>query len=275
MNTKHPYSVHSRQGAGNGSEDPRGNARQGDAAYSNRDHAAGEHSPHAKERAREAYAAAHEAHGADSGAGDPNNAAGMFDGMPSYSPSNFSPLGGLFADDGSESSGNGVPDTSPPLSDEQLVALCRQRVCPECSVKKEAEEIKLRSLADLDNARKRLAREKDEQVRFAAEAVLSDILPSLDNLDLALQHAGSHEACKNFVVGVQMTRKLMLDALQKHGLVQVGAMGEEFDPSRHEAVGMQDVPEVPEGYVCGLLSYGYTLKDRLLRPARVMVCKRS
>ena len=138
---------------------------------------------------------------------------------------------------------------------------------------KEAEDIKLRALADMDNTRKRLAREKEEHSRYAAENVLSDILPALDNLDLALSHAPQDQASKNFVIGVEMTRKLLLDSLSRHGLTTVGELGEEFDPAVHEAVNMEAHTEYPEGSVCGLMTRGYRLKDRLLRPARVAVCK--
>lgn len=190
----------------------------------------------------------------------------------------FGPIGGLFTDDVGGPTGHGLhaqegPGLLSTIPQETLEAECRKRVCPACPVKKEADAERLRALADLDNARKRLQREKEEQVRFAAEAVLADILPSLDNLDLALQHAGEHEACKNFVVGVRMTRKLLLEALSKHGLTMVGHVGEEFNPAFHEAVGMVHSQDVPDNHVCSLLSSGYTLNDRLLRPAKVMVCK--
>lgn len=198
--------------------------------------------------------------------------------------SRFGPIGGLFADDAAGPEGHGLhaqeeakfDNGGNPLSviaQEALEEECKKRVCPGCVVQKEAEDSRLRALADLENAKKRLAREREDQVRFAAESVLSDIIPSLDNLDLALLHAGDNEACKNFVVGVQMTRKLMQEALAKHGLMQAGAIGEEFNPAVHEAVAMQPSDTIPEGHVCGLLSSGYSLHGRLLRPAKVMVCK--
>lgn len=137
----------------------------------------------------------------------------------------------------------------------------------------EAEEIRLRALAEADNARKRLLREKDEAVRFAASAVLSDIIPSLDNLDLALEHAKGNAACKDFFVGVEMTRKLLMEALQKHGLSQVGAVGEIFDPAIHEAMSLVQDPAVPDGAISALMTRGYKLHDRLLRPAKVIVAK--
>lgn len=186
-------------------------------------------------------------------------------------------LGGLFtgAQDPSEFSADAGEDLLSVVPDDRLREECERRLCPSCPVKKEADEARLRALAELDNAKKRLAREREEQVRFAAEAVLGDILPSLDNLDLALQHAGNYEGCKDFVVGVQMTRKLLQDALSRHGLAQVGAVGEEFNPALHEAVGMVNAPDVPDNHVCSLLSSGYTLNGRLLRPARVVVCKKG
>lgn len=138
----------------------------------------------------------------------------------------------------------------------------------------EAEEIRLRALAEADNARKRFLREKDEATRYAASSVLSDIIPALDNLDLALEHGKNNEACKDFFIGVEMTRKLLLEALQKHGLSQVGAVGDMFDPTLHEALSMAPHDEVPEGAICMLMSRGYKLQDRLLRPAKVVVCKK-
>ena len=142
--------------------------------------------------------------------------------------------------------------------------------CPLCA---DAEKGRLLALAELENVRKRLTREKEEFVKYAAEGVLSDILPALDNLDLALAYAPESDECKNFVVGVDMTRKLLLGALARHGLEQIGELGEPFDPVKHEAVGMQPDPERENGQVCNLMSKGYRLKERLLRPARVIVCK--
>lgn len=203
------------------------------------------------------------------------------DEMPPFTPRGGN-LGGLLGDAyaGPDTPPNAASDATAGeggllsvVTDDALAAECAARVCPKCRVHKEAEDSRLRALAELDNAKKRLERERGEQIRFAAEKVLSDIIPALDNLDLALQHAGTNDACKDFVTGVRMTRKLMQEALAKHGLVQVGEVGEEFNPAVHEAVGTVKNPEVADDHVCALLSSGYTLHDRLLRPARVMVCK--
>lgn len=157
------------------------------------------------------------------------------------------------------------------LSDEELRALCAARVCPACPEKAEFDDARLRQLAELDNTRKRLQREMDEFRKYAAEGVLADLLPILDNLDLAIEHGGGDPACKNLLMGVEMTRKLFLDALASHGLVQVGCEGEEFTPELHEAVGQEAHPDHAPGKVCKLLKKGYKLRERLLRPAMVMV----
>ena len=167
------------------------------------------------------------------------------------------------------------PELTMPRAEEpdpEFVGGLGNQPCPLCE---DAEKGRLRALADLDNARKRLAREKEEFIRYAAEGILSDILPALDNLDLALAYAPQDPASKNFVVGVDMTRKLLLEALARHGLKQVGSLGESFDPAMHEAVGAEPHPEYESDHVCGLMNKGYMLKDRLLRPARVTVCKKD
>ena len=138
-------------------------------------------------------------------------------------------------------------------------------------LKARLEDERLRMAAEMENFKKRLTREYQEQLKFAAEKVLNDLLPSLDNMDLALQYGGSNEACKDMVQGIAMTRKLLDEALKKHGLSQVGQAGEEFDPNIHEAVGFEQNSEYPAGHVARVLQNGYKLNDRLIRPAKVMV----
>lgn len=164
--------------------------------------------------------------------------------------------------------------TLPDISDEALAALCSQRCCPACPEKAKADEERLRALAEMENVKKRLQREKDDHIRYAAETVLADILPTLDNLDLAIQYGGGNEACKNMLIGVEMTRKLLLDAIARHGLEALGSVGEPFSPELHEAMGHEDRDDLPEGTVSTLLAKGYRLKERLLRPAKVMVSKK-
>ena len=137
--------------------------------------------------------------------------------------------------------------------------------------KAELNEMRLRNAAEMDNFKKRLSREHDEQMRYAAEKVLGDLLPTLDNLDLALRYGSKSEACKDMLQGVAMTHKLLLDAVEKHGLKPLGEEGEEFDPNVHEAVGFEDRPDFAPNSVARVLQRGFKLGDRLLRPAKVMV----
>lgn len=161
------------------------------------------------------------------------------------------------------------------LSQEELHALCRESVCPGCDIYKEAEGIRLRALADTENVKKRLLRENQEMKKYAGESVLADLLPVLDNLDLALAHTGNlDDACKNFVIGVDMTRKLFLDAVKSHGLEAVVAVrGEDFNPEIHEAVGTVEDGDLDDNQIAQIVQGGYILKGRLLRPAKVMVNK--
>lgn len=139
------------------------------------------------------------------------------------------------------------------------------------AAKKELEEERLRMAAEMDNFKKRLTREHQEQMRYASEKVLADILPALDNLDLALQYASENQACSDMTQGIEMTRKLLLEAIEKHGLVSVGLPGEMFNPAIHEAIGMDSTPDYEKGAVTRVMQRGYKLNDRLLRPAKVMV----
>ncbi len=150
-----------------------------------------------------------------------------------------------------------------------------QFLCPKCEKSaREAEEIRLRSLAEMENCKKRLKKEKDDQVAYAATAVLADLLPSLDNLDLALQYGSKDEACQNTLMGVEMTRKLLLDVVKKHGLEVIDSEGVAFNPEIHEAIAQEENPAIPEGHIIKILQKGYILKERLLRPAKVCVAKK-
>lgn len=150
---------------------------------------------------------------------------------------------------------------------------CRERICPSCTIKKDADEARLRALAEMENFKKRLKREHEEQLVYAAENVLADLLPTLDNLDLALQYGSQNDVCRDMLIGVEMTRKLLLEAVQKHGLEPVGVAGEEFSPERHEAISFDTREDMEPGLVSSVMQRGYRLRERLLRPAKVMVSK--
>lgn len=166
----------------------------------------------------------------------------------------------------------GHQDTS--FSDDEQVQRIKEQLCANCPEQRAAQEAILRIQADADNFRKRISREKEQFCKFATEGVLEDLLPVLDNLDLALQHGQGVEGCADLVKGIEMTRKVFLDILAKHGLELISVeQGEEFDPAWHEAMAEQVREDLPPGSVTQVLQYGYKLRERLLRPAKVMVNK--
>ena len=145
------------------------------------------------------------------------------------------------------------------------------------ALRKEAKEYKdkyLRSLADLENARKRLAKEKQEIMRYAIEQVVCDLLHPLDNLENALRFSdqGSDEV-RNWAAGFQMILSQFKDALTTHGISTFPSEGAPFDPHHHEAVEIMETAHVPEGIVVEEFMKGYRLGEKTIRPARVKVSK--
>ncbi len=163
----------------------------------------------------------------------------------------------------------------PPVLPENLNELCFEHVCPSCPQKEEVDNLRLRALAEMENFKKRLSREHEEQLAYAAEKVLADLLPSLDNLDLALQYGGSDDVCKDILMGIEMTRKSLLEAVKNHGLEPVGQVGEVFTPELHEGLTFEMKEDMDEGLVSSVMQRGYKLKGRLLRPAKVGISKNS
>jgi len=135
----------------------------------------------------------------------------------------------------------------------------------------------LRLQADFDNHRKRMLREKQETLSYGHENVVKDLLPVVDNLDRAIEHAQASSGAdfEGMLQGVDLVRRELLGVLEKHGVEGIEADGEAFDPNVHEALAQVEDPNVEAGRVARVLQKGYRLRDRLLRPARVMVSKGS
>jgi len=135
-------------------------------------------------------------------------------------------------------------------------------------------DLYVRARADLENYRKRAQKEKEDLARFANENLIREVLPVLDNLERALDHAGSDDAdMKGLREGVQMTVSQFQKALEKFGVSALVSVGKPFDPAHHEAMGQMETTEQPSNMVAKELQRGYLLHDRLLRPALVMVTK--
>lgn len=137
-------------------------------------------------------------------------------------------------------------------------------------------DLYLRARADLENYRKRAQREKEDLARFANEKIIREILPVMDNLERALEHARQgKDNDEGLVQGVEMTLSQLRKVLEKFGATPFDSVGEPFDPARHEALGQVESSEHPPNTVVQELHKGYLLNDRLLRPALVMVAKAS
>lgn len=134
-------------------------------------------------------------------------------------------------------------------------------------------DLALRNQADLENFRKRAAREKDDAVKFANAAFLERLLPVLDNFELGLSAARAGAENSPILMGMDMVAKQLADFLTSSGVEPVNGEGQPFDPNLHEAVAQEASATVAEGVIVRQLRRGYKLRERLLRPATVVVSK--
>ena len=133
----------------------------------------------------------------------------------------------------------------------------------------------MRTTADFDNFKKRAAREKQDAIKYANESLLQKLIPVLDNFDMAMNatQSTSSDSAQSLQTGVAMILQQLKSAVQEAGLEELDATGQVFDPNIHEAVSQKETNEAPEGSVVQQLRKGYKLRDRLLRPATVIVAK--
>lgn len=131
----------------------------------------------------------------------------------------------------------------------------------------------LRAQAELDNYRKRMNRELQDSVRYAAVNVIRDLLPVVDNMQRALEAAQAAGESGSLLQGVQMVSQQMADVLAQHGLQPIAAEGQAFDADLHEAVSQQPTADAEPGTVLHVVQIGYQLQDRVVRPAKVIVAQ--
>jgi len=132
----------------------------------------------------------------------------------------------------------------------------------------------LRQAADLENYRKRAARERLEAVTFANQALVQKLIPTLDALEMALAAGNPDPASQSLRAGILMVSNQLKSTLAEAGLEEVDATGKTFDPAIHEAVSQEETAQVPEGRVVRQLRKGYKFHNRLIRPAGVIVAKK-
>lgn len=132
-------------------------------------------------------------------------------------------------------------------------------------------------LAEMQNMQKRAEKEKDSLRKFGNEKILKDMVDVIDNFERTLSFiiGDEDEKVKNIAIGIEMINKQFIESLTKHGLKQIDAIGKEFDPNFHEALAQQPAEGKKDMEVIHVHQNGYTLNDRLLRPAKVVVVKNS
>ena len=146
------------------------------------------------------------------------------------------------------------------------------------SLREEADknyDLYVRSQAEMENFKKRNAKEKEDVVRYANETLIKEILPVMDNLEKAISHAQQDNAVDALREGVELTLKVLKDSLKKAGLKEVEAQGHPFDPCFHEAVSEMVDERAKPGAVIQELQKGYVLNGRLIRPSMVIVNRRK
>jgi molecular chaperone GrpE len=137
----------------------------------------------------------------------------------------------------------------------------------------ELQEKMIRLQADFDNFRRRALKEREEAHQYGHENLVKDLLPSVDNLDRALEHARKSDGgdFESMLQGVELVQRELLGALASHGVSEIEAESVAFDPNVHEAMAQREDDSVPTNTVIEVFQKGYRLRDRLLRPARVVV----
>jgi len=157
-------------------------------------------------------------------------------------------------------------------ADDKISALKAQLAQTKAELEK-FRDLALRSSADLDNYRKRMSKEREEAIKFANSSFLERLIPVLDNFEFGLQAARTTSSPVSILEGMTMVQKQFQDFLSSAGIEVIDATGQHFDPQLHEAISQEENEQVPEGIVIRQLRKGYKLRDRLIRPANVVVSK--
>jgi molecular chaperone GrpE len=137
----------------------------------------------------------------------------------------------------------------------------------------ESEDRVLRLAADFENSRKRLEREREISLKYAEENILKDLLPGIDNIERAVDQGREVNSLESLLQGVELTRDGLLATLEKYGVKAIDSIGQPFDPNLHEALATEETDKMEPNMVLREFQKGYIYRDRLLRPAKVIVSK--
>lgn len=134
-----------------------------------------------------------------------------------------------------------------------------------------AQDRELRALAEMENIRRRMRREMQEERKYACQPLLADLLPVLDNVQRAIAASEQSDPESRLLTGVRMVAQQLESVLQRHDCQRIAAQGEPFDPALHEAIAQQPSHDLPAGTVLHVAMDGYRLHDRVVRPSQVIV----
>ncbi len=132
----------------------------------------------------------------------------------------------------------------------------------------------LRAEADMDNYKKRVHKEKLEQLKYGYETLIRELLPVIDNLERAIEYSKKHSQKDSLYEGVELTLKLLKKVIEGYGVSAVHTVGEVFDPNFHEGLGVEEGEDYADNVIIREVEKGYIYNDRLLRPAKVIVGKK-
>ena len=176
-----------------------------------------------------------------------------------------------------------LKDTAEAAPEEETATEGSAEAGPESEVEalkaqaQEFQEQMLRSQAEMQNVRRRAEIDVEKAHKFALEKFVKELLPVADSLEKAVESTEGHESAGELVAsireGVEMTLNLFMGSLGKFNVVQLNPVGEPFDPQQHEAMSMVPAPDAEPNSVVAVVQKGYTLNDRLVRPAMVVVAK--
>ncbi len=155
------------------------------------------------------------------------------------------------------------------------VTKMRERLEEKEKMVKELNDKYLRAMAELDNYRKVMDKRMNDYRRSSKTRFFDKIIPVLDSFDRALSGAEMNHNFDNFYKGIEIIQRQLRDSLKALGLVEFSGIGEEFNPSRHEAVATVETDEQPENVVVDEISKGYIVDDQVIKPAKVLVSKQK
>jgi len=166
------------------------------------------------------------------------------------------------------------PETTAPSEAETL----RTELETQKKAAKAAQDQYLRTLAEHENYKKRMQKDRVEQIKFANEGLIKETLPVIDNLERAISHSNETRDFDKMLEGVDMIKKQLLTVLDKFGVQPIESLNQPFDPTRHQSVGQVEVEgdtEIADGHVAEEAQKGYFLNDRVLRPSFVLLAKKK